>query len=120
MKKMLTMKDGTRILLIILAFTAVDYVAHQFYVYQLPETYFSHKILYGTVIGLIAYYFLQEKKPQQQAFWFSASISGLLQYNYYSLGYSMNFVLTFLVIHFAILYVITTRVKQLSLPGGKR
>jgi len=93
------------ILGIILIFTGVDYLAHLISPdYSVPSYYFKNKIIFGTIYGFIAYLFIKNQAPMKKALIFSATISILLQLRYYFIEhYSLEFVLEFLVIHFAIL-----------------
>ena len=90
---------------IILVFTGIDYFTHTLSEdYAVPSYYFRNKIIFGTIIGFIAYLFIKNQAPMKKALIFSATISILLQLRYYFSGYyTLKFVLLFLVIHFVIL-----------------
>lgn len=92
------------VVIVILIFTFFDYLIHQLSEeYAVPSYYFKNKIIYGTIIGLIAYYFVRNKKLLVKSLFFSAVVSVLLQARYFLEGYSLEFVIEFLFIHFAIL-----------------
>jgi uncharacterized membrane protein len=101
-KKLLT--GFVVILAVILLFTLVDYFTHQLRAeYAVPSWYFRNKIIFGTIIAFITWLFVRNKSPGVKALVISAVTSILLQIRYYLLGYSLDFVLLFLVIHFLIL-----------------
>lgn len=96
------------VLLIILIFAGVDFIIHKTdEKYSVPEYYFPHKIIYGTIIGFITYLFIRKQKLIIKSLIFSAVISLLLQINYYFQGYSKYFVFLFLGIHFIILVIVS-------------
>jgi len=96
------------VLIIILIFSGIDYLIHLLKEeYSVPDYYFPHKIIYGTIIGFITYFFIRKQKPAIKALIFSATISILLQINYYLQGYPKDFVFLFLGIHFVILFVLS-------------
>ena len=91
---------------IILIFTGIDYWIHLTSPdYSVPSRYFPNKIIYGTLIGFISYFFIKNKKPLTKALIFSSIIAILLQIRYFIEGYNLNFVITFLFIHFFILLI---------------
>jgi len=96
-------------LLIILIFAAIDFLFHHLSVdYSVPARYFPNKIIYGTIIGFGLFWLLLNVKR----FWlksliFSAVIAGLLQIRYFFEGYPLDFVVLFLFIHFAILWLLS-------------
>lgn len=93
---------------IMLVFTFIDYVVHTISPdYGVPNWYFTQKIIYGTIVAFITYLFIRSKPIVQKSLILSAVISVLLQLRYLILGYSMSFVLMFLVIHFVILYIVS-------------
>lgn len=96
------------ILAIILIFTAADYLIHSLSEeYAVPSFYFRNKIIYGVLIGLVAYLVVRNKPLIFKSLIFSASIAVLLQARYFIEGYPLGFVLEFLVIHFLMLVVIS-------------
>jgi len=96
------------ILGVILVFTAIDYFVHSLSPdYAVPSWYFGNKIIFGTIIGFIAFLFVKNKPILTKTLVVSAAIAILLQIRYYLLNYPLNFVLLFLVIHFVILLVVT-------------
>ena len=96
------------ILGIILIFTFFDYLAHLIkQEYSVPARYFTNKIIYGTIIGFVTYLFIQRKKLLTKTIIFSLVVGILLQTRYFLEGYSIYFVLLFLVIHFIILFIIS-------------
>lgn len=96
------------VLAIILVFTFFDYLIHSLSEsWSVPSYYFRNKIIFGTLIGFIAYLFLKEKSVFSKALVFSAIISLLLQIRYALAGFSLNFVVDFLFIHFFILLAVS-------------
>lgn len=94
--------------LIILLFTLGDYFMHQLSAeYEVPPRYFPHKVIYGTVIGFIALLFTQKLNIWLRALIFSSAVSILLQIRYLIEGYPLDFVILFLFIHLAILFVVS-------------
>lgn len=92
------------VLFIILTFTFIDYLTHQFSEeYAVPSRYFTNKIIYGTLIGFISLFFLQKFNYFAKGVLFSAIIAILLQIRYFIEGYSLKFVLEFLLFHFLML-----------------
>ena len=96
------------VLVIILIFTFIDYLIHQLKEeYAVPSYYFGNKIIFGTIIGLVAYLLVRKKNLPAKSLIFSAIISILLQVRYYLEGYQLSFVLEFLLFHFLILLVLS-------------
>jgi len=90
------------------------YNNHDFYIYRLFSSfikgrvfcsayYFRNKIIFGTIIGFIAYFIANKQKLFVKSLIFSVTVSVLLQTRYFLEGYSLDFVLLFLLIHFIIL-----------------
>src|SRR3989344_2974124 len=76
------------VLVIILIFTFIDYLIHQLKEeYAVPSYYFGNKIIFGTIIGLVAYLLVRKKNLPAKSLIFSAIISILLQVRYYLEGY---------------------------------
>lgn len=91
---------------IILIFAGFDYLIHLTSAeYSVPSRYFPNKIIYGTLIGFITYLFIKNKKPVSKAIIFSSVVAILLQIRYFIEGYPLDFVVTFLFIHFFILLI---------------
>ena len=112
------------IFLIILIFTFMDYLIHSISKeYAVPSYYFKNKIIFGMGIGFISYLFLKRLSCFAKSLFFSLIISILLQIRYFLEGYSIKFVLEFLVIHFLILFVVSLIVFKLLenkiLKGGE-
>ena len=102
------------ILAIILIFTFIDYMVHSLSAdYAVPSYYFRNKIIFGTLISLIAYYFIRNKKPATKALIFSITVAVLLQIRYAIEGYALSFVLEFLVFHFLILLSVSYLIFRL-------
>ena len=96
------------VLAIILVFTFFDYLTHLLSKeYAVPSYYFRNKIIFGTLIGLIAYYFTRDLVFWKKSLIFSASVSALLQIRYTIEGYPLDFVILFLFIHFTILLAVS-------------
>lgn len=89
---------------IIIIFAGLDYLAHTVsQEYSVPLYYFRNKIIFGTLIGFIAYLIFRKKPLFTKSLLVSLSVSVLLQIRYYIEGYPIDFVLLFLGIHFIIL-----------------
>jgi len=102
------------VLVIILIFTFLDYLIHLLKEdYSVPFYYFINKIIFGTGIGFIVYLFVREKRLLTKSLIFSAVISVLLQMRYFLEGFSIKFVLEFLIIHFFILVVLSLIIFRL-------
>jgi hypothetical protein len=92
------------VLFIIVVFTGIDYAVHSLSEdYAVPGYYFRNKIIFGTLIGFIAYFFIYKTKPAYRALIFSGVIAALLQIRYYLEGYPKEFVLELLLFHFLML-----------------
>jgi len=92
------------VLVIILIFTFIDYLAHQTSEeYSVPSRYFTNKVIYGTLIGFISLFFLRKFNFFTKGILFSAIIAVLLQIRYFIEGYPLEFVLEFLLFHFLML-----------------
>lgn len=103
------------IFIIVLLFTFFDYLVHQLSEeYAVPSRYFRNKIIFGTIIGAIAYFFAKKQKLFLRALIFSAAISVLLQIRYFLEGYPLDFVFGFLAIHFLILTAVSLMVFKLT------
>ncbi len=97
------------VFLIIILFTFIDYLVHSLsQEYSVPQYYFKNKILFGTLIGFISYIAFRKQKAFVRALYLSLTVSILLQIRYFLEGYSLEFVLEFLLIHFIILLVAST------------
>lgn len=96
------------VLVVVIIFAFADYLFHLLKEeYAVPSRYFTNKIIYGTIIGLITYYFIRDKKPVIKSLIFSGIISVLLQIRYFLEGYNLDFIILFLFIHFAILLIVS-------------
>ena len=92
------------IFITILIFTAIDYYVHTLSPeYAVPGYYFTNKIIFGTIIAFITYYFVRKKVFWKKALAISAVTSVLLQVRYYLEGYPRNFVYEFFLFHFLML-----------------
>lgn len=95
--------------ILILAFTAIDYVFHILKAeWSVLEYYFRNKIIFGFLWGIPAL-FIAWKSPKlwQKSLIFSVILAVILQARYYLEGYPINFVLIFLLIHFLILLALS-------------
>lgn len=91
---------------IVLLFTLVDYFTHSLSPsYSVPSYYFRDKIIFGTFWVLVAYYFVRKKEIFPRSLIISAFTAVVLQIRYYLIGYPLNFVLSFLVLHFIMLFI---------------
>jgi hypothetical protein len=92
------------ILVIICIGTIIDYIVHHLNVYfSVPDTYFTHKVFYGTLWGLIGYIVFKKfiKTPVQLAVVIAAVPAVLLQTLYFVQGHELVWVVAlFLLIHF--------------------
>lgn len=97
------------LLALVLAFSGIDYFFHLISPnWAVPEYYFKNKIIWGFLWSIpAAYVALKFSKIWQKSLSFSAVISIILQARYYWEGYPLDFVLIFLGIHFAILFVLS-------------
>lgn len=96
------------ILELMLVFAFFDYVVHTVNPdYTVPLYFFTTKIIYGTLVGFIAYLFVRKKPLIQKSAILAAVVSVLLQIRYLLAGYPTSFVLIFLIIHFVILFIVT-------------
>ena len=112
------------ILIIILIFTLIDIFVHSLSEeYAVPDYYYRNKIIFGTLIGFITYFFVKKKKLLTKSLIFSAVVSILLQIRYFLEGYSKLFVFEFLVLHFLMLFpvslIIFKTLENRFLKGGK-
>ena len=104
------------LLAVILLFAGIDYILHTIRVeWAVPDYYFHNKIIYGFLWSIPALGLaLLFHKVWQRAFIFSFVISIILQIRYYFEGYPLDFVLIFLFIHFAILFVLSLIMFKLN------
>ncbi|OGY46536.1 MAG: hypothetical protein A3A24_03775 [Candidatus Buchananbacteria bacterium RIFCSPLOWO2_01_FULL_46_12] len=112
MKAVFIKKFGLSVILtlgIILIFALADYFFHQLSgEYSVPPRYFPNKIIYGTIIGLVTFWLLAGvRRPWLKSLIFSGVIAILLQVRYFFEGYPLDFVVLFLFIHFAILWLVS-------------
>ncbi len=102
------------VIAIILIFTAIDYYIHSLSKeYSVPSYYFKNKIIFGSLIGFAAYFFIKNKQLLTKSIIFSAVISILLQTRYYLEGYPKKFVFEFLIFHFLILLPISLMIFKI-------
>ncbi len=99
------------VLLIILVFAGIDYFVHSLNEadWGVPGYYFTNKIIYGIIWGLVAYFLIRRWKAVKKirSLIFSVVVAAILQIRYAYEGYSMSFVLLFLVLHFLILWPVS-------------
>ena len=92
------------ILLIISLGTVIDYIVHQMDPrFSVPDSYFPHKIFYGTLWAFLGYAVFRKylKTPLRVALVISATPAVLLQTMYFIQGHQLAWVvLFFLVLHF--------------------
>jgi len=95
--------------IIVLIFTCIDFAVHTLSTsFAVESYYFTNKIIYGTILTFLVLVFVYNYKDSIPKAVFVASIvSVLLQTNYFLLGYPIEFVAFFLVVHFIILYAVT-------------
>lgn len=93
------------ILVLITIFSLIDYFAHSLSEeYSVPGRYFTNKMIFGTLIAFFSYLALRSKSLILKSLFVSALTSLLLQLRYFIEGYSVEFVILFLFIHFLILF----------------
>jgi hypothetical protein len=88
--------------------TGLDWIVHQMSpAFAVPDWYFPHKILYGTLIGFAAVLVVGRytKRYRWQAFWMALIVAVLLQIRYLLLGYPPSFVYFFLGVHFVVFFL---------------
>lgn len=111
------------VLIIILIFTLIDVIVHSLSEeYAVPDYYFRNKIIFGTIIGFIAYLFVKKRKLFVKSLIFSAVVSILLQTRYFLEGYPLKFVIEFLFFHFLMLIIVSLicfKIFDKFLKGGK-
>lgn len=99
------------VVFVIIVFTAIDYVIHSLNetAWGVPSYYFRNKAIFGIIWGSVALFALKFGKMnlRMKSFVFSAFISIVLQLRYAYEGYALNFVILFLFIHFAILWLVS-------------
>lgn len=103
-------KNLLLVLVVIVIFTGIDYLAHQLRPeFGVPSYYFRNKIIFGFILGAIIYFLIRRmQNPVIKSFLFSIIIATLLQTRYTIEGYDFfGFVLPFLFIHFFILWPIS-------------
>ena len=98
------------ILTVILLFTIIDHSIHVLKLaWSVPNYYFRNKIPFGFLWGIIGFYCTHKSKNIWiKALIFSCIVSVALQTRYFIEGYALNFVLIFLLIHFIILYFLSS------------
>lgn len=88
--------------------TVFDWFAHGVSPrFAVPEYYFPHKILYGTIIGLLALWAYRRFLTSDRwlAFAVTLTVAILIQVRYYLQGYDLTFVLLFAGVHFVVWFV---------------
>ena len=97
------------ILIIICLGTVIDYIVHLLDVrFSVPFSYFTHKIFYGTLWGVVGYLIFRKYITSSYSLAFVISIvpAILLQVIYYLQGTLLTWVvLLFLVLHFFMFFV---------------
>lgn len=96
------------VVIVIFLFTALDYAVHSLSPeYAVPSYYFRNKIIFGILLGLVAYVVFAKEKPWMLALLFSLSVSVPLQTRYLLEGYPLDFVWEFMLYHFLMLFVVS-------------
>lgn len=96
-------------LIVILLFTIIDHEIHSLKnAWSVPDYYFKDKIPAGFLWGIVGLFFARKF----QNIWLKAlAVAGIiavtLQVRYFFEGYSLDFVLIFLLLHFIILYFLS-------------
>lgn len=83
--------------------TGLDWIAHQTSpAYDVPSWYFSHKIIYGIILGFmvlqVAGHYTRDER--WRAFWVALIVGVILQFRYFLLGYDWHFLVLFMGVHF--------------------
>jgi hypothetical protein len=100
---------GIVLLIVILLFTIVDHSIHGLEgAWSVPDYYFRNKIPFGFLWGVVGL-FLARKYTNVwlKALIVAGIIATTLQVRYFIEGYTLSFVLLFLLFHFLILYVLS-------------
>ncbi|HEV8601383.1 MAG TPA: hypothetical protein VGQ87_02175 [Patescibacteria group bacterium] len=101
---MIWVKRIALILLIVFLGTIIDYLVHHLSVYfSVPQSYFPHKIFYGTLWGFVGYLVFKKyiKTYLQLAFVIAAVPAVLLQTMYFIQKHQLPWVVVlFLFLHF--------------------
>lgn len=93
---------------VILVFAFFDFLAHLVSEeYAVPDYYFRNKILFGTALAFITWFFVRHWRPVLKAMALSVVVAFLLQVRYFLEGYSLDFVILFLFVHGAILFLVS-------------
>jgi hypothetical protein len=98
------------IIFIIFIFAFFDYIIHSLSEeYAVPSYYFTNKVIYGTLWGIIAYFIFAGWKTKLwlRTLVFSGLVALVLQARYAYEGYPLSFVIEFLFIHFGILWFVS-------------
>lgn len=97
------------LLAVIAAFAGIDAIIHSIRPeWDVPEYYFRNKIIFGFLLGIPTLFVARRfRQVWQQAIVFTGSISVLLQARYLIEGYPIDFVVVFLFILFAILFLLS-------------
>ena len=96
------------ILSVICIGTVGDWFAHDASpLFAVPEYYFPHKILYGSLIALLALWAYRHFVPSDRwlAFCVTLTTAILIQVRYFLQGYDLTFVLLFAGVHFIVWFV---------------
>ena len=97
------------LLIVILLFTVIDHSIHGLEkAWGVPDYYFRNKIPAGFLWGIVG--LLLARKIQSiwlKALVVAGVIAFTLQVRYFTEGFALDFVLLFLLIHFAILYFLS-------------
>jgi len=103
------------ILAIVLIFAGFDYLTHGLSPeYNVPSRYFRNKVIFGTLIGYVAYLLFRKKQLFTKSLLVSLCVSVLLQVRYFIEGYPKEFVFLFLGIHFIILLPVSFAIFRFS------
>lgn len=96
------------VLVVICIGTVGDWFAHGLSPrFAVPEYYFPHKILYGTIIGVIALWLYRRFLPSDRWLAFAVALTTaiLIQVRYYLQGYDLTFVFLFAGVHFVVWFI---------------
>ena len=113
-----TIELAVKSFIIVLAFTAIDYLFHTLPAFTVPSYYFPNKILFGTAYLFLALYLMPKKFGVIMKTIIATAVTVLLlQIRYlfiYNLKWNAGVMLAYLVILGALTYI-AFRMKQIKL-----
>ncbi|MDO8557014.1 MAG: hypothetical protein Q7R98_00935 [Candidatus Jorgensenbacteria bacterium] len=101
---------GAILVFVIALFAGADYILHSIVPeWSVPDYYFRNKLIFGFLLSIPALFVSARyfRSAWSRTAVFSAAITILLQARYFIEGYPIRFIITFLFIHFAIIYILS-------------